>query len=204
MYGCVLAAGACAAWYFGVRPIEQRFNDGAAELKGLNAQLAQFDQVVSSEPPLDGVIDALTTKGRRTNRATQVTASATHLYDTIRDLANSTNVKLARVEPSTARAVKAGGDKGLKGAEVFGQSIEVSGTYESVCKFIEACEHSLGVTKVASFHISVQSSGMPIATTSKDPILTAIIETTHLKMTIPKIGTDGPTRSVEANEEKGS
>ena len=203
LLGIVLGAAACAGWHLGVRPVEQKFNESAAELRALNTQLDQFDRMLASEPPLDRVIEALSTKGRRTNRASFLTSDATRLYDAVHDLAKVNNVKLSRVEPSAVRSPKAGTDKAIKGAELFGYNIEISGTYESICKFIDSCEQDLGVSKVVSFHIAVQTNA-PAGGNSTEPMLTAIVETSHLKLVIPSVGTDAPAHTANATEEKGS
>lgn len=198
--GFMVCMGMCAAWYLGVRPMEQKFKDTKAELSTLRTQLALYDEIVEAEAPLEIVIDGLSAKGRRTNQATALSGNATRLYDAVHDLASKHSVKLARIEPSTARNNQQPiSGKGLKGSEVFGYSIEISGTYESVCRFIDACEQNLGVSKVVSFHVSPQTVG----SNSKDPVVTGIIETSHLKLQIPNVD---PAKSAHAQaaEENGS
>jgi hypothetical protein len=201
MLGFLVCVGVCAAWYLGVRPLEQKFKDTKSELSALGTQLSEFDQIMDAEPPLEVVIEALSAKGRRTNQAAALSGNATRLYDAVHDLARTHSVKLARIEPSTARgnAQTPTGGKGLKGAEVFGYSIEVNGTYESVCRFVDACEQNLGVSRVVSFHLSPQTVGA----NSKDPVVTGIIETAHLKLQIPNIEA-AKSAHADASQETGS
>ncbi|HYE61442.1 MAG TPA: hypothetical protein VD997_05560 [Phycisphaerales bacterium] len=201
MAAFMVCVGVCAGWYLAVRPLEQRFRDTKAELGAIHAQLALFDEMIDTEAPLEVVIEALSAKGRRTNQATALSGNATRLYDAVHDLAKTHSVKLARIEPSTGRGANQApvNGKALKGTEVFGYSIEVSGTYESVCRFVDACEQNLGVSKVGSFHLSPQTVG----STARDPVVTGVIETTHLKLQIPNVDTR-KTAHVNVSEEKGS
>ena len=200
MLALMVCGGACAAWHMGVRPLEQRLNDTRAELQALHTTLTTFDAQVASEPPLSGVIEALESRGRRTNRAVIISGDATRLYHTIHELAKANSVKLSRIEPSAARSARTPGDKAVRGAEVYGYSIEVNGTYQSIARFLDAFEQNLGVSKIVQFHISTSIAGQ----TSKDPILTAIIDTTHLKIAVPDVGHDALPRSADASQEKGS
>lgn len=197
MFALGISVAACAAWYLGLRPVEQKLHDSRAQLKALTSQLAAFDQLVANEPPIRSVIDDLVARGRRANRAASASSDPTRLYDNIHELARATNVKLARVEPagSRARAAAASPDKNaFKGAESFGYSIEIAGGYENVCNFIDACERRLGVSKVVAFHISAQSAP---TSPGGEPLLTAIVETVHLKLAIPNIP-DEPARTADA------
>jgi hypothetical protein len=193
MFAVAISVGACAGWYLGLRPLEQKFVDSRAELDALTTQLAAFDSLVATEPPIHTIISDLMAQGRRTNSAAFTSSDATRLYDGIHELAKACGVKLARVEPAGSRgraAVQPSADKNaLKGVEVSGYSIEVAGTYENICRFIDACERGLGVSKVGGFHIAAQSSN---ASVNGEPLLTAIVETTHLKIAIPNIP-DAPT-----------
>jgi type II secretory pathway component PulM len=200
MIAFMVCVGVCAGWYLGVRPMEQKFKQTKAELAAVKKQLEIFDQIMETEPPLEGVIQALSAKGRRTNQAAAVSGNATRLYDAVHDLARQHAVKMARIEPSTNRgATVQANNKGLKGAEVSGYNIEVTGTYESVCRFVDACEQRLGVSKVVSFHLAPQSASTP----SKDPIVTGTIETAHLKLQIPHVDDKSALRA-EAAEGSGT
>jgi type II secretory pathway component PulM len=199
LFALGLSVAASAGWYLGLRPLEQKLHDSHAQLEALTAQLAAFDQLVADEPPIDSVIDDLVVRARRANRAAAVTANPTRLYDAVHELAKASNVKLARVEPAGTRSRAAAFDKNVfKGAESFGYNIEVSGGYENICSFIDACERDLGISKVVSFHISPQTAP---TTPGVEPTLTAIVETTHLKIAISGIADDAPERTADGSQE---
>jgi hypothetical protein len=200
--GFMVCAAVCAGWYVGVRPLEQKFKEKKAELVALKKELELFDEITKSAPPLNVVIDGLNARGLRTNQATALSGNATRLYDAVHDLAKMNSVRLARIEPSNGRGgAQPTASKGaFKGAEIFGYNLEVSGSFESVSRFIDACEQSLGVSKVVSFHLSPQSVG----STAKDPVVTAVIETSHLKLQIPNVAPSQGTVQADASQEKGT
>jgi hypothetical protein len=200
--GFMVCVCVCAGWYVGVRPLEQKFKEKRAELVTLKQQLSEFNEITQSEPPLKVVMDGLNSRGRRTNQATALSGNATRLYDAVHDLAKASSVRLARIEPSNSRGgAQPPATKGaFKGAETFGYNLEVSGTYESVCRFIDACENGLGVSKVVAFHLSPQSIG-PVA---QDPVITAVIETSHLKLQIPNVTASENGAQADASQEKGT
>jgi hypothetical protein len=202
MIGFMVCVGVCAAWHMGVRPLEHKFKDSKAHLAALKVRLAEFDEIIRTEQPLTTTIDGLNQRGLRTNQATALSGNATRLYDAVHDLARINSVRLARIEPSTGRgAVQPTPTKGaFKGAETFGYTLEVTGTFESVSRFIDSCERSLGVSKVAAFHLAPQIVG----SSSTDPVVTATVETSHLKLVIPNVAEPKGAAQADASQEKGS
>lgn len=201
LFAFLACVGACIGWHMGVRPLEVKLREKQAEFASLNQQLAQFREVVATEPPLDATIAALTSRARRVNQATVASGDATRVYDDIHELARTHSVKVARIEPGALRtAARSPGDKGFKGASLLAYSIEVTGTYESVSKFIDSCDQELGVSRVSGFHIATQSS----ANAGKDPTVTGIVETVHLKLAIPGIEPPKPSITADATPAPGS
>lgn len=74
--------------------------------------------------------------------------------DAVNRLATASSVKVMRPDPAGLRQVAgpaaAGGAPSARG-EVQEYRMTVQGTYESVARFIHACEHSLGTSSVAKF-----------------------------------------------------
>ncbi len=201
LFAFLACVGACIGWHVGVRPLESKLIEKQAEFAALTVQLAQFQNVVATEPPLDATISALTGRARRVNLATSSSGDATRLYDDIHDIARTHGVKVARIEPGALRvAARSPTDKGFKGASLLAYSIEVTGTYEAVCKFVDSCDQELGVSRVSGFHVASQNSANP----GKDPIVTGIVETVHLKLAIPGIEAEKPNRTADAAPAAGS
>ena len=124
-------------------------------------------------------------RARHVNSWTAASGDASKLYEAFRTLAAKCAVRIERVEPSvTTRPAHATGPNNAT-SEVFGYSIEVSGTYLAVAQFMDACERDLGVTKVVSFHMSASNAPGIGPGSPTDPVIVAIIETSHLKLTIP-------------------
>src|SRR5205085_2652633 len=122
---------------------------------------------------------------------TATSGDATRLYEAFRSIAATTAVRIERVEPSTSsRGQRSVTSKSETTSELLGYSIEVTGTYAAVARFMDALEQELGVTKVTSFHMSLSGVAPPGVTNAPtDPLITAIVETSHLKLTIPSVET---------------
>lgn len=196
LHAIVIAAFAGGVWFGAVRPMEAKLAAQKAELRSLSGSLAEFENGLTQQQPLARVIDDMTGQARRINAWTAGSGNATRLYEAFRTIAARCSVRIERVEPSTpSRAARgAGGAKGDPASELFGYSVEVTGTYQSVTCFMDAVERELGATKIASFHLSPCSTTTSgLANSATDPLITAILETSHLRLTIP--GVDGSPSS---------
>jgi hypothetical protein len=205
LHGAVIAGFVCASWFAAVRPMEHKLAAKRAELQSINSQLADFESGIASEPPLAKAIQGLTDRGRLINTWTACSGDASKLYEAFRTLASKCSVRIERVEPSSAGRGSHASSKDPNTTELFGYTIEITGTYQNVARFIDACEQQLGVTKVASFHMSPVNNAAPGAGGSPaDPAITAIIETAHLKLAIQGMNPDSPAAAAPLAQGSGS
>jgi hypothetical protein len=186
----------------GVRPLEQRLAARQADLEKAKERLAEFEQGVANAAPLEVEIQSLTAQARQINAWTAASGDASRLYDAFRALAAKSSVRIERVEPSSASRTSVPKPKPGNASEVFGYTIEITGTYAAVAGFMDDCEQDLGVTKIISFHMSPNTNA-GIAT-SADPVITAIIETSHLRCSIPSATGEAPKPDTNLAAESGS
>jgi hypothetical protein len=191
-----IAGIACVAWYIGVRPIEQRLAAARAEVVATGAQLGEFEHGVNTGPNLDQALASLAGQARVINSWAAKSGDASKLYDLFRQLAADNSVRIERVEPSASRNMRSAPSAAAVAAkdpaalaEVFGYNIEVTGGYENVTRFIDSCERLLGATRVASFQLAPVVGTNPGA--GEEPMLSAIVETAHLKISISDVGAPG-------------
>jgi hypothetical protein len=170
-------------WYFGVRPMEQKLAAKTVEFRSVSAELNEFEQTVATEQPIAAAIEAMTAEARKINGWTAKSGDPARLYDAFHGLATQCGVRIERVEPTAAHGALR---KDPQAPEAYGYAIEVTGGYQAVAKFMDACEQDLGVTKITSFHMS--PTGGIAAAGAGDPSITAMIETSHLKLAIPGVG----------------
>jgi hypothetical protein len=185
----VIALFAGGVWFGAVRPMESKLAAKNAELRALSGGLAEFESGVAQEEPLARAIDDMTGQARRINAWTAGSGDATRLYEAFRTIASKCSVRIERVEPSApSRSSRSAGSKAGPASELFGYNVEVTGTYQSVGCFMDAVERELGATKIVSFHMSpcgAMTSGL--ANSPTDPLITAILETSHLRLAIPGV-----------------
>lgn len=203
----VIAAFAGGVWLGAVRPMESKLAAKQAELKTVSASLNEFESGVAQEEPLAKVIDDLTKQARRVNAWTASSGDATRLYEAFRVIASKCSVRIERVEPSnSSRGSRsaAPSKNETTTSELFGYTIEITGTYHAVACFMDAVEQELGATKVASFHMSpAAASTAGLANSPADPLITAILETSHFKLTIPGVD-PAPAKAAPPDQGTGS
>jgi hypothetical protein len=201
-HACIIAVVAAGAWLVGVRPLELKLAAKQAQLTDVQTQLATFEAGLVNEAPLEEAIDSLTVQAQEINSWTASSGDASRLYDAFRALASRNSVRIERVEPSSSSRNPGSKPRAANATEIFGYTIEITGTYPAVARFMDACEQELGVTKVVSFHMSASANAG--AVTSTDPQITATIETSHLKFSIPGVAAPTPKPLPNAAAESGS
>jgi hypothetical protein len=200
MRGMVVVLVACMGWYLGVRPLEKKLDAKKAELKSTNSQLGEFERGVASEAPIGLAIDSLAAQGRQINAWTALSGDEGKLYEAFRSLAAKHSVRIERVEPSSATRSRGANKAGTP--ELSGYTVEVTGTYKAVAQFMDACEQDLGVTKVTTFHMS--PGNVVAGAMAADPPITAIIETSHLKLAVPGVAPASTPMAQAPGAESGS
>ncbi len=182
---CAAAVAVVAlGWFLLIKPAERSLADDRARVAAVRAQVEDAAALTSSVDRIeaDAARAADTVTSLRT--AERVTSASSRLYDAVNRLATASSVKVMRLDPAGLRQVAgpaaAGGAPSARG-EVQEYRMTVQGTYESVARFIHACEHSLGTSSVTKFRIA------PIED-AKNARVEATIETAHLRLLAAESG----------------
>jgi hypothetical protein len=189
LHACVIAGVVCALWYVIVRPLEQRLVANKASLEGISTQLATFQDSIKDEPAMAPVIADYSTRTTILKDWTDRSGNAGRLYEEFRSIAADHNVRIERIEPNTGRSAgrwTKPGDKNQMVSEVFGYSLEVTGRYEDVARFLDACENQLGASKVVGFRMTPEFNAAASAGATAGKNISATIETAHLKIDLPQ------------------
>src|SRR5262249_17676763 len=143
LHAWIIAALAVVGWLAGVRPLEQRLSAKQAELTRVKAMLTEVEQGGANAAPPAGGIHPLAGRAgqaRGVNAWTGSSGDASRLYDAFRALAAKSSVRIERVEPSASSRSPTPRARSGNSPEVFGYTIEITGTYPAVTAFIDACE----------------------------------------------------------------
>lgn len=179
----VATLAACAAWALLVRPLENKAAAQHALLANSQREVEQFEDGSETVADLAPAIDSMRKQLDTVYNRAALSGDPGRLYDALRRLATSTNVRIERIEPSTARQAAHTGQRQPHEviAGTSGYTIEVTGTYAAVAEFVNACESQLGASRVGTFRIA---SSAPTSV-GQTPVVSAVVETVHLSLTPP-------------------
>jgi len=182
------AAALCAValWNFTVRPVHQRISSKSVALSAASAEVLQQEAAAGRGEELGDVTAALERRRREMYENVTLSGDATRVYESVRKLAARARVSIERVEPTTPRQVARGGrhSENEPRGETFGYALEVVGSYGAIAAFMDACERELGVAKVCGARLGTTGT----TPAGQEPVLTATVETVHLKLTPPSSG----------------
>jgi hypothetical protein len=201
----------CAAWYFGVRPLEARAVSDKAATATLTGKVAGGAEVVSGKPQSEQRLLQVTRYVDAATEWTKPAENVTELYDALVQTADELGVRLDRIDPvgsprtvagaSATAGLSAGatGPQGRRGAIVTGAAGELqrsgyaaemhgfrlgaTGTYQNIVRFVDAVQHHLGATRIGNFRI--------VASGTDQGSVELSLETWHLKLLAPKAGAAG-------------
>jgi len=177
----VVALLAGAAWYGLARPLVGEVATGRAELSAMNAALSNDAGAEVTEAQIESAIGEFQSRVDRIRNWTLRPGESGKLYDGLRGLAQQFEVRIDRIEPKGESVLQAGpkakaGEKALVVGQSVGYTLDVSGRFEAVARFIASCETQLGSSKVISFRIT---PSVRLAA-GGEPIVIASIETQHI------------------------
>lgn len=176
---CAAAVAIVAlGWFFLIKPAERSLASDRSRVAAVRAQVDEASVLTSSVDRIEADAARATDSVQALRTAERVTSASSRLYDAVNRLAAASSVKVMRLDPAGLRQVAGPSTVGAASparGEVQEYRITVQGTYESVARFIHACEHSLGTSSVAKFRIA------PVDDAHNDRV-EATIETTHLRL----------------------
>ena len=200
-HALLLAAGAGAIWYFGVQPLEKTYAAQREAKESVEQKVEMFGSS-SNDKQTDDAVKAMNTKFESVTQWTALSSNPSELYESLNSLATKHRVTLERIEPTTQQDVLSTSDNAQASAprrarrasptpttqdktkwqgRTMSHRMSVTGTFESICDFIGACEHELGATKVRSISIR-QSMGID----DSGNRVSAEIETVHFELRKPE------------------
>lgn len=172
----VVSAVACAAWYFGIRPMREGLVTKRATLSAMEAEISSGQELVErSEIVPELLINELRRAASSLRELWAISADASVLYDAIDTIAQRYAITIERMEPR--RGVPARDARGEgEDRPVFNEiayTIDLLGTYENVARFLRAVQSELGMARVDSVRIT------PALSTDDPAFIRASVTTTH-------------------------
>ena len=154
----VVTAVACAAWYFGVRPLRDGLESKQATLMARFAEIeAGQDLIEASEREPAAVIADMRQSAAALRELWGASADASMIYESIDTLATRYAVIVERMEPkrsaTAGRSASASDDDGPTFNQIV-YSIELVGSYEGVGRFLHAIQNELGMARIDSIRVS--------------------------------------------------
>lgn len=176
---CAAAIAVVAVgWFLLIKPAERSLAADKARVAAVRAQVGEAAAITSSVDRIESEAARAARMVESLHAAEHLTSVSSRVYDSVNRLATASSVKVMRLDPAGFRQVvgtSAAGAAAPARGEVQEYRITVQGTYESVARFIHACEHSLGTSSVTAFRIA------PIEDALHDRV-EATIETAHLRL----------------------
>lgn len=178
---CVIAAG---SWALVARPTEASLASRQRSLGVMRGDLAKGQKEVGASQAGEESLSALSARGEALNDWSAQVGDDTQLFERLGELARARDVKIDRLDPRAAIAPTR--DAKLKDsatqASARACSMDVSGSYESIARFLEDIDTSLGASKVTMFRLSPGVKGGGVA---KAGVVSATVETVHLRVRTP-------------------
>ncbi|CAG1008070.1 hypothetical protein PHYC_03515 [Phycisphaerales bacterium] len=174
---------ALVAWFMLVRPLEQRVAVQQRALASAQREIEQFESATLAEGELPPAIRDMQERLDALYDWARASGDSGRLYESLRRLAAISRVRIERIEPTVARQITKGQFTASETTvDSSGYIVEVTGAYEAIAAFTDACATQIGASRVSSLRVST-SAPTP---NGEAPILNASIETSHLRLTPPR------------------
>lgn len=170
----VIAAG---AWYALARPAGERLAVARAQLAHASTELdLRRTGAVSTADSANVLAELAARQAELTERFGRST-DPSRTYDAYGRLAREAGVTMERIEPTSASRASRQSPQSAQGGrshfEQRGFTIDVTGSYEAVARFIGTVESELGLVRVSSIQLA------SLEHESKSQTVRATVETTH-------------------------
>ncbi len=200
----LLKAGALAAiagvcWYGLARPVVMRAGERREALERTERTLERHAEQRVSGAELERARQEVGVRLSNAKAWALRPEESGKLYESFRGLAKAAAVRIERIEPKGESSLGAmtkakAGEAGGLTARAIGYSLEVTGTYEAVARFLSSCETELGSSRVVSFRLSPSVQ----ARAGGPTLVVATLETQHVCLKLDEAA-DG-SRSAAAGE----
>jgi hypothetical protein len=177
----IITAVCIGAWYGLVSAPEGRLARARQQAAVARAELAAAQAGDGQAAGLPGETpDSLRKRATEIDRLSGRCSDASALYDVITSLAQSSGVRMERLQPrQVPRTADPRRVSGAQSAEALGYAIDATGSYEAVVRFVRAIQHEGLTTAIASIRLT------PVPGDASGRTVTASIETLHFHLTRP-------------------
>lgn len=182
MQSIVLGGVASLVWILGVAPLAREVDRKRASLASASAELETVSEL-STGVDGDALLAGVTQRAATLKQWSGSTEEQALFYERVRALSAQNNVRVARIEPRGSNTVFSTDAQGrsLAVLERRGFGLEVTGSFEGVVRFIEACERELGAGVIEAFSIS-PAPARNDGGSEADRVI-AMVEVTRLQLT---------------------
>lgn len=163
-------------WYMVVAPSHREVRSLKAQVESAKALVCEDAAAGHDEPLL--VMDQLGTRMDRLYAWANASGEPSKLYEEYRRLAQKAGVRVDRIDPGSPASFKGQAGTEFRG-ESFVCSVDITGEFPRIVKFIESCSKELGSARVSSFRLA--------GGTTDQNLVAASVETTHLRMERPAV-----------------
>lgn len=167
------------AWRVAVSPLHARLATASVQETTLRGQVAGLESLrLPDQGVLDQELRRVTERGERLHEAGR-SPDGNRIQEDVRALASTHRVRIDRLE----RRGRVGSTEGRGSAyalrDAMGFSISAQGSYSDMANFIEAVRTDLGLTRISGLRLT------PVETSGGRSV-SAVIETTHMRLVAPQ------------------
>ncbi len=178
---CLIAAG---SWALVARPAEASLASRRRALASMRGELSKGQKEAGAALAGEESLAALSARGEAMNEWSGRVGDDTQLFERLGELARARDVKIDRLDPRAAVAPSKEAKFKDSATQVSARacSMDVSGSYESIARFLEDIDTALGASKVTMFRLSPGVKGGGVA---RAGMVSATVETAHLRVRTP-------------------
>ncbi len=150
---CAVAFG---AWHLLIKPLHQRAGALEAELRAARDEVSNGEIVINAAPrDPQFILASLNDHAEAYTRWWAGPNPDARMYDAVREIARASGVQLIGVEPgrSQTRIVGEGDNKNDTLLRIESSTIDATGSFEQMIRFLDRITTGLGAVRIESFHL---------------------------------------------------
>ncbi len=150
---CAVAAG---GWHLLVKPLHSRADTLEAELRAALDEVSTGEVIINAAPrDPQYVLASLERSAEAYERWWTGPNPKARMYDAVREIARASGVQLTGVEPgrSQTRIIGEGDQENDTLLRIESSTIDATGSFEQITRFIQRIGTDLGAVRIESFHL---------------------------------------------------
>ncbi|HHN78035.1 MAG TPA: hypothetical protein ENK11_05090 [Phycisphaerales bacterium] len=150
---CAVAAG---GWHLLVKPLHRRADALEAELRAALDEVSKGEVIINAAPrDPQYVLASLENNAEAYERWWTGPNPKARMYDAVREIARASSVQLTGVEPgrSQTRIIGEGDQENDTLLRIESSTIDATGSFEQMIRFIQRIGADLGAVRIESFHL---------------------------------------------------